>query len=187
MPRRNKSGAATIGGEEQNLAPVVPDPQTTKPEFSPVGDTEVEQLAHMAAVYVAMHEKAKEFEEEKKKQGVQIKALLDAHPELLSQVGAHRETTVNFSGLEEFLIRLQVSSSVSYTDDAIQSLRNKVGANVDRFIIVREELADGALAILLQEGFITPADVQALTVETRKEALYVKSLDNKAKKPARKK
>ena len=183
MPQRGKTAATNKGGGQDTTAPKVVAPTTPQP-----GDTflALEQLSHLAGVYLIMHEKVKEYDEEKGKAGEQIKTLLTANPTLLTQNGEHRETTVMFSGVLEILVRLQKSVSVKTTDDAIQALRNKLGANVDKYIIVREELAEGALEALYNGGFITQKDVEDLTVITSRESLIVKEAKPAVKVPRKK-
>lgn len=188
MPQRKKAGASNIvdnndGGTVSTPPPAVS--TTARPELSPVGPTDFEHLSHQAHIYVGMHQNAKEASEEKEKCGDAIKGILAIHPEYLSQVGDHREVVVNFSGLAEYMIRLQKSVRVRYTDDAIQWLRNKLGQDAERFVIQREELAEGALAILLQEGKIDNNDVARLTDVKETESLIVKSTGKAVKKKSR--
>lgn len=172
MPQRTKTAAIDNGGGQSTTVPKVaatPKPQT--------GDTQIgalEKLTHNAGIYLAMHEKVKEYEGEKEKAGNELKAVIATNPELLEQNGEHRETTVLFSGVLEILVRMQKATSVRPTDDAIQVLRQKVGANLDKYLIVREELVDGALEALYNGGFITKQDVEDLMVVTSRESLIVK-------------
>jgi len=133
-----------------------------------------EKLAHDASVYMFMSDKMKEFEAEKKKAAEKIRGFLAAHPEVLNQVGNHREVVVEFQNLMEILVRLQVAVSASYADDAIQWLRNKLGAEAETYIVKREELVPGAAEALYNAGKITEQEVSNMVVTKSTESLIVK-------------
>jgi hypothetical protein len=183
MPQRAKTAATNNGGGQTTTAPKIVAP-SNPPQGG--GVQALETLTHNAGIYLAMHEKVKEYEAEKEKAGVTLKKVIAEHPELLEQNGEHRETTVLFSGMIEILVRMQKAVSAKTTDDAIQVLRNKLGANLDKYIIVREELVDGALEALYNGGYITRQDVEDLTVVTSRESLIVKEAKSSKATPRKK-
>lgn len=176
MPQRSKSGGNDNGGGVKT-APTSNTVATKQPDI-PV----IEQLAHFAGVYLFMAEKVKEFDNDKKKAGEDIKQILQKHPEVLQQVGAHREVTVDIPAALQVLIRLQTSMSVAYADDTIQFLRNKLGSEAEQYIIKREELAEGAIEALYNAGKISKDEAEGALVVTKKEALYVKEVGTKPKR-----
>lgn len=158
----------TTKGADSQSAPIS---QKPAPQVSQTGT--LETLANLAGVYTFSHAKIKEFTTEKDKAGKTIKELLQENPQVLAQVGEHREVVVNL-GTIPILVRLQKSESVKIVDNVIDSLRDKLGLAAEKYIVRTESLVPGALVDLFNGGLLSKEEVEELTTTLVTHSLIVK-------------
>lgn len=136
-----------------------------------------DKLVKSGIIYLDLKNKLTALTKERDKFNTMIKDAL----KLVKLVpnGKHREILLPVPASDsKILFRIQVSEKVGHADNAVETLRNKLGKEAETWIVKTEMLHPSAIEQLYTMGKLTDEDVKELTTVGTTESLIVKLADN---------